>query len=169
MLTSLLCWQAPGDDVDFDGDDDLDDIVRSLRKDKQALTEQQSPSAELAATPQDAPEPLAQNHHGLPARESGQLAQPSSEDLPGSCIDVDTARRLFEQPRVTADPSRSQLGVRAAAAGRAMQADAPELLDMLKQHGIADRLALLDDSAAGGGEFAAPAAPRGKSALSQVR
>ena len=168
LTWSWLCWQAAGDDADDDVD--LDDIVRSLRKDKQAMAEQQAPSADDAALQdlQGTLDGAPGCHDPCPAQEQGHLAEPRNMGFPASSTRSKTAQGVCEQPRAAAHPAGTEVGARAAAASRAMQADAPELLELLKQHGIAERLVLLSDGAVGGSYPAALAADTGRSALSQV-
>ncbi len=84
---------------------------------------------------------------------------------PSSTASADTESN--PDPNPNPDPTPHAVdNRRVAAACSALRADAPELLETLKRHGIAGRLTLLDDAAAAGRHMMA--ANAGGSALSQV-
>ncbi len=105
----------------------------------------------------------------LPARQTPRAsAVPSSGPHPG--LDPSTAASAHTDLNPKLNPNaRPHAGAddrRAAAACSALRGDAPELLETLKRHGIAGRLALLDDVSAAGRNIMAPGSSGG--ALSQV-
>ena len=88
---------------------------------------------------------------------------------PHPSVDPSSTARVHHGANPNPDPNAAPHAGddrRAAAACSALRADAPELLETLKRHGIAERLALLDDVSAGGRKVTTASA--GGSALSQV-
>ena len=129
--------------------------------------------AEGGAADMQPPPPQPDSSHGaVPQREGGGMPATDADAVPpaqpgwaASMPDAGSKPSLNPSsdanPTPPADDSR-----RAAAACSALEADAPELLEALKQHGIVEKLALLDDVSAVGRSKAAVGASN--TALSQV-
>ena len=194
ITQSGYLWQqaGPADGTNDDGDSGLNDIVQALREERRTIAAERQPvsggatGSDVAAaqvtgtearaagwsaeTQQPAPHTglsqaaLVREGSGVPATNANTvpLAQPrwaASAPIPRPHGSLD--------PGSDADPAPpASVDRRAAAACSALLADAPGLLETLKRHGLAQRLALLDDVSAVGRSGAAAGA--GGSALSQV-
>ena len=155
-----------------DGDSDLNDIVQALQQDQRRnMAARQAAGARVTRVEpvsmqpmRAAAQPLADTA-GLQATGASGSCQAASQREDGGMAAtwMSAMPTAHVHRHVAADEGHRH----ATAACEALQADAPELLETLKRHGIAEKLALLDDdSAAGRSELAGIV---GRSALSQVQ